>query len=201
MKPTGAWYREVTATQWKAFTGCYLGWVLDGFDFTILTFLLVDMKSEGIEVKPIINLAGEHDFNQVFFTNVRVPKDRRLGEENDGWAVARYLLLFEHGVGIIRSAAELRRRANWVRNLARQESDGHGGRLLADSDFAQQIAELEIAVEAAEFAADQLLLTSKPNQSPGSAAELLNIRIRELDQSLTELAVEAIGYYALPDQR
>jgi acyl-CoA dehydrogenase len=166
-----------------------------------ITFLLVDMQSEGIEVKPIINIAGEHDFNQVFFTSVRVPKDRRLGEENEGWAVARYLLLFEHGVGIIRSAAELRRRADWVKDLARQESDGRGGRLLADADFAQQIAELEIAVEAAEFAADQLLLTSKPNQSPGSAAELLNIRIRELDQSLTELAVEAIGYYALPDQR
>jgi alkylation response protein AidB-like acyl-CoA dehydrogenase len=166
-----------------------------------ITFLLVDMQSAGIEVKPIINIAGEHDFNQVFFTNVRVPKDRRLGEENEGWAVARYLLLFEHGVGIIRSAAELRRRANWVKDLAWQESDGRGGRLVADRHFAQQIAELEIAVDAAEFAADQLLLTSKPNQSPGSAAELLNIRIRELDQALTELAVEAIGYNALPDQR
>jgi alkylation response protein AidB-like acyl-CoA dehydrogenase len=166
-----------------------------------ITFLLVDMQSEGIEVKPIINLAGEHDFNQVFFTNVRVPKGRRLGEEGEGWAVARYLLLFEHGVGIVRSAAELRRRTNWVRNLAGQESDGHAGLLLTNADFAEQIAELEIAVEAAEFAADQLLLTSKPDQSPGSAAELLNIRIRELDQALTEVAVEAIGYYALPDQR
>jgi alkylation response protein AidB-like acyl-CoA dehydrogenase len=166
-----------------------------------LTFLLVDMNTPGIEVKPIINIAGEHDFNQVFFTNVRVPKSRRLGEENEGWAVARYLLLFEHGAGIIRSAAELRRRMNWVKGLARLESDGHGGRLSADHDFARQLAELEIAVDAAEFAADQLLLTSKPHQSPGSAAELLNIRIRELDQSLTELGVEAIGYYALPDQR
>lgn len=166
-----------------------------------LTFLLADMNSPGIEVKPIINIAGEHDFNQVFFSNVRVPKSRRLGEENEGWTVARYLLLFEHGAGIIRSAAELRRRMNWVKGLGRLESDGNGGRLSMDREFATQIAELEIAVDAAEFAADQLLLTSKPHQSPGSAAELLNIRIRELDQSLTELAVEAIGYYALPDQK
>jgi alkylation response protein AidB-like acyl-CoA dehydrogenase len=166
-----------------------------------LTFLLADMDSPGIEVKPIINIAGEHDFNQVFFSNVRVPKSRKLGQENEGWAVARYLLLFEHGAGIIRSAAELRRRMNWVKGIGRLEADGYGKQLSTDREFAAQIAELEIAVDAAEFAADQLLLTSKPHQSPGSAAELLNIRIRELDQSLTELAVEAIGYYGLPDQR
>ncbi len=166
-----------------------------------ITFLLVDMASDGIEVKPIINIAGEHDFNQVFFTNVRVPKSRRLGEEHQGWAVARYLLLFEHGVGIIRSAAELRRRTQWVKGLACHEADGKGGPLRADADFALKIAELEIGVDAAEFAADQLLLTQAANQSPGPAAELLNIRIRELDQALTELAVEAIGYHALPDQR
>ena len=66
-----------------------------------------------------------------------------------------------------------------------------------DVDFVRKIAELEIGVETADFAADQLILTSKPGESPGAAAELLNIRMRELDQSLTELAVEAIGYYGL----
>lgn len=166
-----------------------------------ITFLLVDMDSPGIEIRPIINLAGEHDFNQVFFTDVRVPKSRRLGEENEGWAVARYLLLFEHGAGIVRSAAELRRRVGWVKQLAAREADGNGRTLLDDGDFTLKIAELEIGVEAADFAADQLILTSKPGESPGAAAELLNIRMRELDQALTELAVEAIGYYGLPDQK
>ena len=74
-----------------------------------ITFLLIDMASPGIEVRPIINIAGEHEFNEVFFTDVRVPKSRRLGEEDKGWEVARYLLLFEHGAGLIRSTAELTR--------------------------------------------------------------------------------------------
>lgn len=165
-----------------------------------ITFLLVDMDSPGIEVKPIINIAGEHDFNQVFFTNVRVPKERRLGDEHEGWAVARYLLLFEHGAGIVRSAAELRRRVNWVKQLAQKEADGQGHALIDNPDFVRKIAELEIGVEAADFAADQLILTTEPSASPGAAAELLNIRMRELDQSLTELAVEAVAYHGLPDQ-
>jgi acyl-CoA dehydrogenase len=159
------------------------------------------MDSPGIEVRPIINLAGEHDFNQVFFTDVRVPKDRRLGEENEGWTVARYLLLYEHGAGIVRAAAELRRRVRWVHSLARAELDGRGGSLEDDVDFAQRLAELEIDVTAVDFAADQLILTTDPAASPGAAAELLNIRMRELDQALTELAVEAVGYYGLVDQK
>jgi acyl-CoA dehydrogenase len=166
-----------------------------------ITFLLVDMQSPGIEVRPIINIAGEHDFNQVFFNDVRVPKARRLGEENEGWAVARYLLLYEHGAGIVRSAAELRRRVGWVRRIAQAESDGHGCNLNDDADFASRLAELEIGVEAVDFAADQLILTTDSHASPGAAAELLNIRMRELDQALTELAVEAVAYYGLVDQR
>jgi acyl-CoA dehydrogenase len=166
-----------------------------------ITFLLIDMGSPGIEVRPIINLAGEHDFNQVFFTNVRVPKERRLGDEHEGWAVARYLLLYEHGAGIVRAAAELRRRVRWVKGIADAESDGHGSTLASDPDFARRLAELEIDVEAVDFAADQLILTTDPAVSPGPTAELLNIRMRELDQSLTELAVDAVGYYALVDQK
>lgn len=166
-----------------------------------ITFLLVDMNSPGIEVRPIINIAGEHEFNEIFFTDVRVPKSRRLGEEHEGWAVARYLLLFEHGAGIARSAAELKRRAGWVREIASIEQDGFGGALLDDPDFSRKLGLLEIGVEAADFAADQVILAAAAGSAPGFEAELLNIRSRELDQSLTELAMEAIGYYAAPDQR
>ncbi|MDX2277881.1 MAG: acyl-CoA dehydrogenase family protein [Hyphomonadaceae bacterium] len=166
-----------------------------------ITFLLVDMDSPGIEVRPIINIAGEHEFNEIFFTDVRVPKARRLGEEHQGWAVARYLLLFEHGAGLARSAAELKRRAAWVREIASIESDGFGASLLDDPDFSRKLGLLEIGVEAADFAADQLILAATSGSAPGYEAELLNVRSRELDQSLTELAMEAIGYYAAPDQR
>lgn len=165
-----------------------------------ITFLLVDMDTPGIEVRPIINIAGEHEFNEVFFTDVRVPKSRRLGEEDKGWEVARYLLLFEHGAGLVRAAAELKRRARWVRDLAAREEDGFGGVLLDDPDFSARLTRLEIGVEAADFAADQLILTTEPGASPGTAAELLNIRSRELDQALTELAMQAVGYHGLADQ-
>jgi acyl-CoA dehydrogenase len=166
-----------------------------------ITFLLVDMDTPGIDVHPIINIAGEHDFNQVFFTDVRVPKHRRLGEENDGWSVARYLLLFEHGAAFVRSVAELRRRANWVRDIAGLESDGEDHPLLDDPDFSRKLGLLEIGVEAADFAADQLIIEAGASSLPGAMAELLTIRTRELDQALTELAMEAIGYYAAPYQK
>lgn len=165
-----------------------------------ISFLLVDMDTPGIEVRPIVNIAGEHEFNEVFFTDVKVPRDRLLGEEGKGWEVARYLLLFEHGAGLVRATAELRRRSSWVRDIAAKEGDGLGGRLLDDPDFSRKLARLEIAIEAADFAADQLLLTTPAGSSPGATAELLTVRNRELDQSLTELAVEAVGYYGLPDQ-
>ena len=166
-----------------------------------ITFLLVDMDSPGIEIRPIVNMAGEHEFNEVFFTDVRGPKSRRLGEEGKGWEVARYLLLFEHGAGIVRSAAELKRRAEWVRSLAGMETDGKGNRLIDDPLFAARLARLEIRVEAADFAADQLILTTPPGSSPGPQAELLNIRSREIDQALTELAHDAIGPYGAADQK
>jgi acyl-CoA dehydrogenase len=165
-----------------------------------ITFLLIDMETPGISVRPIINIAGEHDFNEVFFDNVRVPKSRRLGEEDKGWEVARYLLLFEHGGGLVRATAELKRRLAWVQAIAAQEADGYGGRLAEEPGFARRLMRLEIAVEAADFAADQLILTTPAGASPGSVAELLTIRNRELDQALTELAAEAVGYYGLPEQ-
>lgn len=166
-----------------------------------ITFLLVDMDMPGIEVRPIINIAGEHEFNEVFFTDVRVPCANRLGEENEGWAVARHLLLYEHGGRIVQSAAELRRRAGWVREIAGLESDGHGGCLLDDPDFSRRLGLLEIGVEAAAAAAEQLVQLARSDAPPGTEAELLNIRGRELDQALTELAVEAIGPAAAADQR
>jgi alkylation response protein AidB-like acyl-CoA dehydrogenase len=76
-----------------------------------ITFLLLDMDAPGITVRPIITLAGEHEVNEVFFENVRVPKSGRLGAENDGWTVAKYLLEFERGGG---SAPGLR---VWVERL------------------------------------------------------------------------------------
>lgn len=166
-----------------------------------ITFLLIDMDSPGIEISPIVNIAGEHEFNQVFFSDVRVPKARRLGEEHEGWKVARYLLLFEHGAGLVRAAAELLRRVKWVKALAEKEQDGQGQALSADPGFARRLAQLEIHAETLDYAIDQMILTTPPGSSPGARAEAINVRVREVDQALTELAAEAVGYHGLPDQR
>jgi acyl-CoA dehydrogenase len=163
-----------------------------------ITFLLIDMDTPGIEVRPIVNIAGDHEFNQVFFTDVRVPVSRRLGDENQGWTVARHLLGLEHGAFLVQANAETSRRLHWVRDVAARETDGRGGRLLDDPDFARRLAELEIGLQALDFAASQVWGGPDAGAPTQLVSELLTIRNREIDQKLTQLAVDAVAYYALP---
>src|SRR5215472_10778225 len=109
-----------------------------------ITFLLLNMASPGITVKPIVTLAHEHEVNQVFFDNVRVPREYRLGAENDGWTVAKYLLEFERGGG---SAAGLKVSLGRIRELARQRSGDDGACLLDDESFASRLATVAVAIE------------------------------------------------------
>lgn len=164
-----------------------------------ITFLLVDMDSPGIQVRPLINIAGEHEFNQVYFSDVRVPKSRRLGQENDGWKVARYLLKYEHGGGG-RVSGELRRRLGWIAEIAGLEADGFGGRLIDDPDFSRHLAEVAIGVEAIDFAGLQALSALRDGEAPPASIPLLRIRVREIGQRLTELGMEAVAYYGAPFQ-
>jgi acyl-CoA dehydrogenase len=164
-----------------------------------ITFLLADMNTPGIQVRPLINIAGDHEFNQVFFTDVRVPKSRRLGEENQGWKVARHLLKYEHSGGG-RMSGELRRRVALVTDIASQESDGNGGLLIDDPDFSRQLAEVAMALEAIEFANLQVLQAMKKGEAPPPSIPLLRIRSRELGQRITELGMDAIAHYAAPFQ-
>ena len=165
-----------------------------------ITFLLIDMNTPGIEIRPIPNMAGDHDFNQVFFTDVRVPKSRRLGEENGGWTVARHLLLYEHGANLSRANLENVRRLGWLREIAALEADGNGGRLADDPDFARRIAEMAIGIQAMDFACRQEFLKAHTGDPPSPRNELLALRSKQIGQSLTELAMEAVGYYGAPFQ-
>jgi len=165
-----------------------------------ITFLLIDMDSPGIEIRPIVNMAGDHDFNQVFFTDVRTPKSRRLGDENDGWSVARHLLLFEHGANLFHANMENLRRLGWLREIASLEGDGYGGRLIDDPDFSRRVADLAIGAEAMDFASRQEFANSRNGDPPSPRNELLQIRSKQIGQSLTELAMQAIGYYGAPFQ-
>jgi len=162
-----------------------------------ITFLLLEMDTPGIEVKPIITLAGEHEVNQVFFDNVRVPKSGRLGEENDGWTVAKYLLEFERGGG---SAAGLKLALERVRNMASDEVSDLGGALIDDPQFRSRLATAEIAVEAIEMTEHRVMTALSAGKNPGPASSMLKTQGTEAMQRVDELAIEVAAHFAGVDQ-
>jgi acyl-CoA dehydrogenase len=162
-----------------------------------ITFLLLDMDLPGITVRPIITLAGDHEVNQVFFDNVRVPVAGRVGEENSGWTVAKYLLEFERGGG---SAPGLRVAFERLRGLAAAEMSGCGGRLIDDVDFRGKLAAAGVALDAIEMTERRVLAELASGNPPGPASSMLKTQGTELMQRLDELALEGLGAYAAVDQ-
>lgn len=164
-----------------------------------ITFLLLDIDTPGIEIRPLINIAGDHEFNQVFFNNVRVPKSNRLGQEHEGWTVARYLLVFEHGMFASRGVA-MQQRLDLIKEIASLESDGYGGRLIDDPVFSKRLAETSIMVDGHVFGTQQFLSSTDSDAPPSKEAAFFGNNVREHGQKMTELAMEAIGYYNMPHQ-
>ena len=163
-----------------------------------ITFLLLDMETSGIKVEPIITLAGDHEVNQVFFDDVRVPKTNRVGEENDGWTVAKYLLEFERGGAF---AAALGVGVEKIREVAAGERGGDGKRLIDDAGFSRKIAEAEIEVKAMEMTEHRVMAELAGGKNPGPASSMLKTCGTEIRQRLDEIAVETIAYYAGVEQR
>ncbi|MEQ8746778.1 acyl-CoA dehydrogenase family protein [Pyruvatibacter sp.] len=162
-----------------------------------ITFVLIDMDTPGISVEPIITMAGEHEVNQVFFDNVRVPKANRVGEENDGWTVAKYLLEFERGGAY---APGLRVAVEKLKALAGAEADGAGGSLLEGDAFKRKLAAFEVELDAQEITEHRVMTALSNGQNPGPASSMLKVVGTEMRQKLDTLAVEAIGTYAMPMQ-
>ena len=161
-----------------------------------ITFLLFEMDLPGITIEPIITMAGDHEVNQVFFDNVRVPASGLLGQENDGWTVAKLLLEFERGGGGFapRTKAGLDR----VRELSRGEGAGTGKRLIDDQDFARKLAETEIEVEALQMTEFRVMSALSSGQNPGPAASMLKTKGTELLQAVNELGIECMHHYIAP---
>ena len=155
-----------------------------------ITFLLLEMDTPGIEVKPIITLAGEHEVNQVFFDNVRVPKSGRLGQENQGWTVAKYLLEFERGGG---SAPGLKVGMARAAEIA-SDCDAN------DPAARRRRAEAEISVEAIDMSERRVLSALASGGAPGPASSMLKINGSEAVQRIDEMSIAAAGYYAGVDQ-
>jgi alkylation response protein AidB-like acyl-CoA dehydrogenase len=161
-----------------------------------ISFLLIDMKTPGVSVKPIIMLDGEHEVNEVWFDNVRVPVENRVGEENKGWTYAKYLLGHERtGIaGVGRSKAALKR----LKALARRQPADNGRPLIEDVRFRDRLAQVEMELMALEITNLKVISAEDKHQAPGPEASMLKIKGSEIQQLLTELAMQALGSYALP---
>ncbi len=160
-----------------------------------ISFILVDMHSPGIEIRPIITLDGEHEVNEVFFTDVRVPVGNRVGEENQGWTYAKYLLTYERTniAGIGGSVAAL----DWLRRIAATEMQG--GRALArDPYFAARLARVEIDLENMKTTSLRVLAAAAHGGAPEAESSMLKIRGTEIRQEITSLTRRALGPYAQP---
>jgi alkylation response protein AidB-like acyl-CoA dehydrogenase len=160
-----------------------------------ISFLLIDMKSPGITVRPIITMDGSHEVNEVWFENVKVPVENRVGEENKGWTYAKFLLGHERTniAGVGASKRELKR----LKNIARQEIK-NGKPLIEDPLFAAKIAQVEIDLMALEITNLRALSAEAEKRAPGPEASVLKIKGTEIQQALTELMMYAAGPYALP---
>ena len=160
-----------------------------------ISFVLIDMRDPGVEVRPIVTIDGGQEINTVYLTDVRVPIENRIGEENKGWTYAKFLLGHER-FGIAR-LAESKARLSWLKDIAR----GHrvGGQLLAeDADFMRSVAETEIELTALEYTELRALMDAEQGKSPGIEANMLKIRGTDVQQKISEMLMKAIGYYAAP---
>ena len=160
-----------------------------------ISFLLIDMKSPGVTVRPIITLGGEHEVNEVWLEDVRVPVDQRIYEENKGWTCAKFLLAHER-TGIA-AVARSKRGVEKIKQIARTEMDGDEP-LLANAFFKRKISELEIDLTALEFTELRSLAGEAAGKGPGPESSLLKIKGSEIQQRITELALEAVGHYGAP---
>ena len=163
-----------------------------------ISFLLMDMKSPGITVRPIISIDGGHHLNEVFFDDVRVPVSQRVYEENKGWDVAKYLLGNER-TGIARLGKSLARLED-IRDIS-PHLRNHGAPLLDDKLQRERVASLEVRAKALEIT--QLRVVAKMMQTsdgkPDPFSSLLKIKGSELNQDTSELIMDAVGPLAMPD--
>ena len=156
-----------------------------------ISFLLIDMKTPGIRVKPIILMDGGHDVNEVFFENVRVPVENLVHEEGKGWSVAKYLLGHERmGSGRI---GESKRALERLKRLAAEQQRG-GQPLLQDARFRDRLSRVEIELMALEITNLRYLdRMRRSGQPPGPEVSLLKIKGTEVAQQVVELTMQAAG--------
>ena len=179
-----------TLGQYGDWIFCLVRTSSEGKPQTGISFLLIDMKSPGITVRPIIMLDGGHEINEVFFDNVEVPAENLIGEENKGWTYAKHLLSHERTniADVNRAKRELER----LKRIAKAEG------VYDDTRFRDEVAKLEVDVVALEMMVLRVLSAEKTGKNALDIAGLLKIRGSEIQQRYTELMMLAAGPFAIP---
>jgi alkylation response protein AidB-like acyl-CoA dehydrogenase len=188
-----------TYAQWADWMFCLVRTSQEPIRQMGISFLLLDMKSPGISIQPIVTLdgppEGDQEINQVFFDNVRVPVANRIGEEGQGWTYAKYLLQFERGNAY---APGLSNQLAKVMKIAGVERSDAGQRMLDDPDFRRKLAEVQIKVEALNATELRIFSGRANGEAMGAVSSMLKLEGSQAQQAITELALEAAGIYAQP---
>ena len=161
-----------------------------------ISFLLIDMHSPGISLKPIVLIDGHPEVNEVFFDDVRVPAENLIGEENKGWTYAKVLLTHERTN--ISGVPRGRRRLRSLKRLATDTDDGFGANMMENQIFKNKIASLEIELEALEYAELRTLASVSAGKAPGPESSILKIVGTEISQRIDEIFVELAALQCLP---
>jgi len=190
------------AKTWNTY-GQYADWIfcLVRTDNTVkkqegISFLLIDMSSPGITLRPIVLLDGHPEVNEIFFDDVRVPVKNLIGEENKGWTYAKLLLTHERSniAGVPRG----KRRLRGLKRIAADTDDGFGNTMLENPRFRNKLAEVEIQLQALEYSELRTLAALSVGKAPGPESSILKIVGTELAQEMDELFVELAAYSCLP---
>ena len=160
-----------------------------------ISFILIDMKTPGVTVKPIVLLDGVPEVNEVHFDNVEVPVENLVGEEGKGWTYGKVLLQHERAniAGVARSRYRLRRLRRQVASSIRDAAP-----LIEDRNFMRKLAAVEVELKALEYTELRTLAAVASGKAPGPESSILKIKGTEIQQAIDTLYLEAAGYYALP---
>jgi alkylation response protein AidB-like acyl-CoA dehydrogenase len=166
-----------------------------------ITFLLIDMKQESVTVRPILSMSGDHEINEVFLDNVEVPAADRVGDEGQGWAIAKFLLENERGGASFAPAlvADIAR----LRQFARSEIVEDGRMMLDDPDFSTRLMRLSIEAEALEMTELRSICERENGHPPDHRTLTTKLIASEVRQGINELAAGLFGYAGLqwPQER
>lgn len=160
-----------------------------------ISFLLIDLDTPGVSVRPILTNAGDHEVNQVFLEDVVVPAKNLVGEEGQGWTIAKFLLENERGGSC--HAPKLSYDLDQIEAAAQHESDGKGGKLADQADWRRRVAKARLGVNALDMIELKIVAEIAKGSKPGPQTSLTKLLASNLRQEIDLLAVDTFGFAGL----